>query len=79
MTHDTRQLAGVLRIKIGALVMLTSNIDIEDRLVNGLVGKISYIGHEGGTVKVTYVKFNDQNAGLLTMRSHIPLGTYSEM
>ena len=64
---DTENLAGVLRIKIGALVMLTSNINIEDSLVNGLVGKTASIGHKNGTVKVIRVKFNDQNARLLTM------------
>ena len=30
---DTRNLVSILRIKIGAQVMLTSNINIEDRLV----------------------------------------------
>ena len=64
---DTGNLAGVLRIEPEALVMLTSNINIEDRLVNGLVGKIARIGHESGTVEVIYVKFNDQKAGSLIM------------
>ena len=64
---DKGNLADVLRTKLGALVMLISNIDIEDRLINRLVGKIASIGDENGAVKVIYVKFNDQNAGLLTM------------
>ena len=51
--------------------MLILNIDIEDRLINRLVGKIASIGDENGAVKVIYVKFNDQNAGLLTMWSNI--------
>ena len=68
---DTGNLASVLKLKIGAQVMLTCNINIEDRLVNGLVGKVMRIGHERNTVKVIYVKFDDQNAGLATMQSDI--------
>ena len=56
-----------MRIKLDVLAMLTSNINIEDRLINRLVGKIASIGDENGAVKVIHVKFNDQNAGLLTM------------
>ena len=51
--------------------MLTCNINIEDRLVTGLVGKVMRIGHLRNTVKVIYVKFDDQNAGLATMQSDI--------
>ena len=51
--------------------MLTCNINIEDRLVTGLVGKVIRIGHLRNTVKVIYVKFDDQNAGLATMQSDI--------
>ena len=51
--------------------MLTCNINIEDRLVTGLVGKVMRIGHLRNTVKVIYVKCDDQNAGLATMQSDI--------
>ena len=40
---DTRNLASVLNLKVGAQVRLTINIDLEDRLVNGLVGKVMYL------------------------------------
>ena len=51
--------------------MLTCNSNIKDRLVNGLVGKVMSITREHETVKIIYVKFNDKNAGLVTMRGDI--------
>ena len=51
--------------------MLMCNITIEDRLVNGLVGKVMRIGHTINTVKVIYVKCDDQNVGLATMQSDV--------
>ena len=38
---DTGGLAKVLELKVGARIMLTVNIDIEDRLINGQVGQVS--------------------------------------
>ena len=49
--------------------MLTVNLDIEDRLINGQTGKISYIEFAQGIVQKVYVKFPDEQAGLKTMRS----------
>ena len=66
---DIRNLVSILRIKIGAQVMLTSNINTEDRLV--MVGKVMGIAHEHRTVKIIYAKFNDENAGLVNMRCDI--------
>ena len=56
----------IIETKIGPKVMFTSKINIEKRLVNGLVGEIMNIGHEQGAVTVIYVKFNNQNDGLVT-------------
>ena len=70
-TGDTGNLASVLKLKIGAKVMLTCNINIENGLVNGLVRRAMRIGHERNTVEVIYVRFDGQNAGLATMQSDI--------
>ena len=60
---DTGNLASVLNLKVGVHVMLTINIDLKDRLVNGLVGKVMYLRYVNDEFKVIYVKSNDQNAG----------------
>ena len=51
--------------------MLTINIDLEDRLVNGLVGKVMYLRYVNDEVKVIYVKFNNLNAGQQAIQSDI--------
>ena len=42
--------------------MLTSNLDIDDRLVNGLVGTVKQINYKNNEVSVEYMKFNNNNA-----------------
>ena len=70
-----KQLQTIRARKIGDTIgdqdMLTCNINIEDRLVTGLVGKVMRIRHLRNTVKVIYVKYDDQNAGLATIQSDI--------
>ena len=68
---DTENQASVLSLKVGAQVMLTINIDLEDRLVNGLVGKVMYLRYVNNEANVIYVKFNDQNAGQQAIQSDI--------
>ena len=68
---DTGNLASILNLKVGAQVMLTINIDLEDRLVNGLVGKVMYLRYVSDEFKVIYVKFNDRNAGQQAIQSDI--------
>ena len=40
---ETGGQAGILETKVNARVMLTVNIDLQDRLVNGRLGKIMHI------------------------------------
>ena len=51
--------------------MPTINIDLEDRLVNGLVPKVMYLSYVNDEVLVIYVKFNDQNAGQQVIQSDV--------
>ena len=51
--------------------MLTSNLDIDDRLVNGLVGTVKQIKYKNNEVSVVYVKFDNNNGGKETMQSDV--------
>ena len=66
---NTGGLAKLLELKIGAKVMLTVNVDIQDRLINGQTGNIEHIEFVQGTVRKVYVKFSDEQGGIRAMRS----------
>lgn len=61
---ETGGLAGLLNIKVNARVMLTTNIDISDRLINGQIGTIRHIKTTGNSVEKIYVQLDDDRAGL---------------
>ena len=66
---DTGGLEFKLTIKIGAKVMLTINLDIEDKLINGQIGRVTNIAFKNNQVSKIYVKFFDEEAGLNRMRA----------
>ena len=55
----------VLHVKVGARVMLTTNIDVSDGLTNGIVGTVKYVITEEITkrVKVILVEFDNKDVG----------------
>ena len=59
-----------IHVKEGARIMLTTNINIQDRLINGQMGTIVKIG---GNVKndpsALYIKFDDVKAGEITINT----------
>ena len=59
----------MLKLKIGAKIMLTVNIDIQDRLINGQTGNIRHIEFAEGTIHKVYITFSDEQVGLKAMRS----------
>ena len=61
---ETGGLAGLFNIKINARVMLTVNIDIADRLINGKIGTVKHILTDRGNVVKIYIVMDDSNAGL---------------
>ena len=61
--HDTGNLLSVLNVKVGACVMLTTNIDVCDGLTNGVMGTVSGVIEKRGKVHVILVKFNSDGVG----------------
>ena len=60
----------MFRLKKNSRVTLTPNVDIDDCLVNGQLGTIVDTREDSsGILSAIYVKFEDQNAGLMKMRS----------
>jgi len=59
----------ILNIKNGARVMLTSNVDISDKLINGQIGTVVNVTSKNDVVKTIYVKFDSSNVGLNKKKS----------
>ena len=59
-------------IKGGARVMLTTNINISDRLINGQIGTVFKVDVNQSSQKpiVLYIKFDDPNAGKDLINTH---------
>ena len=69
---ETGGLAGLLKIKVDARVMITVNINIQDRLTNGQLGTIKHIFKDKkGLVSKIYLKLDDTKAGLHCMNSDV--------
>ena len=75
--QKTGNLRKVLHMKVGARVMLTTNIDVSDGLNNGVVGTVKYVTTEEVTkrVKAILVKFDNtdvrQEAESKSLYEHI--------
>jgi hypothetical protein len=68
---ETGGLETKIMIKESARVMLTTNVDITDRLINGQLGTVIRISvdNHSNTPSTVFVKFDDSNSGLSAMRS----------
>ena len=68
---DTGGLDFEINIKEGARVMLTTNIDITDRLINGQMGTVVkiHVNKIAQKPTVIYVKFDDERAGGMLIRN----------
>ena len=62
---ETGVLASTLPIKLNARVVLTMNIDPQDRLINGQLGTAKYIAiNDQRNISKIYIKFDDNKADL---------------
>ena len=67
---QTCGLSSNLLLKSGARVLLTSNIDISDRLINGQIGTITKFQFvTNGTINKIYIRFDDTLAGAKSLPS----------
>ena len=70
---ETGGLDSEILMKENARVMLTANIDIADRLINGQMGTVFQIDTDKNTNEATiiYIKFDDTNAGKTLMNKSV--------
>ena len=58
-------LASTLQIKSNVRVMLTMNVDLQDRLIDGQSGTVNHIEiNDQHNISKVYIKFDDNKAGL---------------
>ena len=66
---DTGGLISILIVKIGARVMITKNIDLKDRLINGQIGTIMQFKFKNDNLVKPYIKLDDERAGVKALSS----------
>ena len=62
------QFKNILKLKVGARVMLTNNIDVHDSMTNGAIGTVLGYKRTNGRVSQVIVKFNNPKAGIKRRR-----------
>ena len=61
--NETGNLLGVLQVKLGACVILTTNVDVTDGLTNGAMGTVTNVVCTGNKIDVILVQFDNPSVG----------------
>ena len=64
---ETGGLVSILKLKINARFILTTNVNIEDRLINGPMGTVKHTESRNKEVQTIYLELDDTCAGKLRM------------
>ena len=67
---ETEGLAVLLKVKVNATVIITTNIDLSDRLVNGQISTMKYISINENEVNVIYVSSDVVSAGKIRINGN---------
>ena len=68
---ETSVLAGILKIKMNARVMLTVNIGFQSELVNEQLGAVMHTAKNSRDIWKIYLKLDDTRGGVKAMNANI--------
>ena len=68
---ETSVLAGILKIKMNARVMLTVNIGFQSELVNEQLGAVMHTAKNSRDISKIYLKLDDTRGGVKAMNANI--------
>ena len=68
---ETSVLAGILKIKMNARVMLTVNIGFQSELVNEQLGAVMHTAKNSRDISKIYLKLDDTRRGVKAMNANI--------
>ena len=75
-SSTTAGLSSLWKLKKGVPIIITSNIDLADRLINGQYGVVFDFAYIDSSITKVYIKLDDQNAGKNAMSKDLYTSKY---